>query len=202
MSSKPHSRSLPRPNIQAGKDADGDAVERRTILAIYQRRGMWDITARATMVNPLNAESVLKATGEIDAGFINSLIRFFLLLDSKALDIAVPPRPRTACVCREGKPHRHLEDNELIVDFWLKCKQHADPDVRVVGEKAVEACSFQFSSACVERSFAMLTNVQHDTTLHAGDHYLQTLAMFTVNKRHLVNMYRAPMRDLASKLGH
>ena len=154
------------------------------------------------MVNPLDANSVFNATGACDAVFTNSLIYFFRLLDSNALGVAVPPRPRIVCTCNERLEHRHLEDNELIIDFYLACTLHEDSRVRDVSWVALEACSFQLSSAPVERSFATLTNHQHCTTLKAKDRYLRNLTMFTVNKVHLVNMYREPMRELAAKLGY
>jgi hypothetical protein len=177
-------------------------VDTKAVLAIYQRRSMWNITSRPSMVNPLSVQSVIKATGSADPELINSLIRFFVLLDAGALGIPVPARPRTACTCNGHAPHRHLEDNALITDFYIKCTVHDDEDVRRVAEAALDACSFQLSSASAERSFAIVSNYQHATTLLGGADYLRWLAMFTANKKHLLNMYRVPMRKLALQLGH
>jgi hypothetical protein len=154
------------------------------------------------MVNPADADSVRKATGEVDVGFINSLLRFFSLLDSKKLGVSVPEAPRvrcTACVGRNSE-HHHLEDNAKIVDFWLSCSRHKDADVRAVAWVALRACSYKLSSACVERSFAILSNFQRDNTLHAGKRYLRNLAMFTSNKPHLHDLFRDEMRTYAEKL--
>lgn len=122
---------------------------------------------------------------------MKSLTRFNQLLSKGLLDITVPPRPRRGV----------LEDNAAIVKFWIAASAHADEDVARVGREACVACNIPLSQAVVERSFSVLTNRQRDNTLLAGPRYLRNLMMFSGNKRHLFDLYREPMRKLATALG-
>lgn len=172
-------------------DGDAGAVDYRKILQIFRRRELWDVTRSSTMVNATNAASVIAATGCYDSSFVTSYIRFRQLLDCESLGITVPQIPRSG----------HPEDNAKVVDFWIAALHHPNVDVRRVGEEACIACSFPLSEAVVERSFATLTNHQHESTLLAGNRYLRNLCMYTVNRSHLFEMYGPPMRELALKFG-
>jgi hypothetical protein len=155
---------------------------------------MWDITRPETMASPTDAASVISAIGRYDGAFVKSLTRFNQLLSTGSLDITVPPRPRQL---RQGV----LEDNAAIVKFWIAASAHADEDVARVGREACVACNIPLSQAVVERSFSVLTNRQRDNTLLAGPRYLRNLMMFSGNRRHLFDLYREPMRNVAAALG-
>lgn len=173
------------------EDDDGVSYDRRRLLAIYRRREMWNITNVASMATPTDAASIIAATGRYDNTFVKSYARFLLLLQKGSIGINVPVAPRPG----------HPKDNEKVVDYWIAVSEHADADISRVGVEACIACNIQLSSAVVERSFATLTNNQKQTTLLAGPRYLRNLMMFTGNRAHLADMYRAPMRELACKLG-
>ena len=109
--------------------------------------------------------------------FVSSYVRFLQHLRYGSLGIAIPDVPRVV----------HLEDNAVIIKFWVTAASHADKDVRTVALEACISCSIPLSQATVERSFGILTNHQSGNlnTLLAGPMYLRNLSMFVVNRTHL-----------------
>jgi len=161
-------------------DAHADTLDVRKTLAILRRREMWNVAVPATMASPTNTASIIAAIGRYDTQFVSSYVRFLQLLRNGSLGIELPDVPRVG----------HLEDNAVIIKFWVTAASHADKDVRTVALEACISCSIPLSQATVERSFGILTNHQSGNlnTLLAGPMYLRNLSMFVVNRTHLVSM--------------
>ena len=65
---------------------------------------MWSITNTATVADPSDAASIIKATGRYNKAFVKSYIHFRILLQKNDIDIDVPAAPRAG----------HPENNEKL----------------------------------------------------------------------------------------
>ena len=165
----------------------------RGILQHYLSRGLWDITNPLRFVSSKRpADVALAFGGAVSSDDIKALAKFEELIRKDMLGISVP----APCALKATTNERDATC-EAIIDFYHACATSSIPEVKLVGKKAMKACSLLISSSNVESSFSVITNNSAPNRLRGGARYLYNLAMLTVNKQYLVDIYARE----ASKLG-
>ena len=163
------------------------------MLQHYLSRGLWDITDPHRFVSSKRpADVALAFGGAVSSDDIKALAKFEVLAGKNLLGVDIP-----VSIAPQATTVERAAACEAIIDFYHACTKSPIPEVKLVGEKAMKACSLLISSSNVESSFSVITNNSAPNRLRGGARYLYNLAMLTVNKQFLSDFYAPEAAKLA-----